>query len=125
LVPLTVTGTIDSSAGYRTFTDAARVETPGYFRRGKVTFTTGANAGKAAEIKDHLSGGAFELWPQMAFPIEAGDQYSMTPGCTNRKASDGGCNGCTAWANELRYGGYDKVPGGDKRSSAPNVRQPG
>lgn len=121
LVPLTVTGTVDTGTGQRTFTDAARVETSGYFTRGRVTFTTGANAGVSREIKEH-SGSDFTLWEGLPFGISTGDQYSMVPGCTNLKASDGGTNGCTAWDNVLRYGGFDKVPGSDKRSASANVR---
>lgn len=117
LGPLTVTGTVDSGSGLRAFTDAARVETPGYFRRGRVTFTTGDNAGISAEIKEHSSGGEFELWPRLPFVISAGDQYEMTPGCTNLTETVDGCNGCTDWANLLNYGGAKHVPGGDKRSS--------
>lgn len=125
LAPLTVTGTIDSATGQRSFVDAARAEAAGYFTRGRVTFTTGSNAGVSAEIKEHSAGGNFELWPRLAFPIVAGDQYSMTPGCTNLKAASGGTNGCTAWANLVRFGGFDKVPGSDKRSAAANVKAAG
>lgn len=121
IASVTVTGTVDAGVGQRNFTDAARAETAGYFNRGRVTFTTGSNAGVSAEIKEH-SGGEFELWPRLPFAIQAGDQYSMSPGCTNLKASDGGTNGCTAWDNLLRYGGFDKVPGSDKRSASANVR---
>lgn len=122
LGPLTVTGTIDSGNGLRLFTDAARVEAAGYFNRGVVTFTSGLNAGISAEIKDHAAGGAFELWPRLTFPVTAGDQYSMVPGCTNLKEASGGTNGCDAWDNLTRFGGFDKVPGGDKRGAAANVR---
>lgn len=120
--PITVTGTIDSGTGLRGFTDAARAETPGYFRRGVVTFTSGANAGISAEIKEHEAGGVFTLWPRLPFPILPGVTYEMTPGCTNLKVTEGGCNGCTAWGNLLRYGGFDKVPGRDKRAAAANGR---
>jgi uncharacterized phage protein (TIGR02218 family) len=122
LAPLTVTGTIDSGQGQRGFTDAARGETAGYFNRGRVTFTSGDNAGISAEIKSHASGGVFEVWPRLPYGVSTGDQYSMTPGCTNLKASVFGTNGCTAWGQLLRYGGFDKVPGGDKRSAAADVR---
>lgn len=125
LGPLTVMGTIDSATGQRSFVDAARAEAAGYFNRGRVTFTTGDNAGISAEIKEHLAGGNFTLWPRLPFGISAGDQYSMTPGCTNIKESAGGCNGCTAWDNLLRYGGFDKVPGGDKRTAGANVKPAG
>lgn len=122
LGPLTVTGTIDSGNGQREFTDAARAETAGYFTRGRVTFTSGLNNGVSAEIKSHTAGGVFELWPRLPFGIATGVTYSMTPGCTLLKEASGGTNGCTAWANVLRYGGFPKVPGGDKRGAAADVR---
>lgn len=122
LGPLTVTGTVDSSTGQRAFVDAARAEAAGYFTRGVVTFTSGDNIGISAEIKEHGAGGSFTLWPRLTFAISAGDQYSMTPGCTNLKEASGGTNGCTDWANLLRFGGFDKVPGGDKRGKTPNLR---
>lgn len=122
LGPITVTGTVDSASGLRNFTDAARVEAAGYFTRGRVTFTSGANSGVTVEIKEHSSGGAFELWPRLPFTLVAGVTYSMIPGCTGLHESSGGTNGCTAWDNERRHGGFAKVPGGDKRGAAANVR---
>lgn len=122
LAPLTVTGTIDSATGQRNFTDAARAEPAGYFARGRVTFTSGLNIGVSAEIKEHASGGVFELWPRLPFPIVAGVTYSMTPGCTGLHEASGGTNGCEAWANLRRFGGFKRVPGGDKRGAAANVR---
>jgi uncharacterized phage protein (TIGR02218 family) len=122
LAPLTVTGTVDTGLGQRSFTDVARAEAAGYFTRGRVTFTSGDNAGISAEIKQHGAGGTFDLWPRLQFGISAGDTYSMTPGCTNLKEASGGTNGCTAWANLRRFGGFRNVPGGDRRSAAANVR---
>jgi uncharacterized phage protein (TIGR02218 family) len=122
LGPLMVTGTVDSGDGVREFVDAARAEATGYFKFGRVTFTSGANDGISAEIKEHTAGGNFTLWPRLPFAIDTGVTYEMTPGCTNLKAADGGCNGCTAWGQLARYGGFDKVPGRDKRGKAANVR---
>lgn len=125
LSALTVTGTVDSGQGQRAFVDAARAEAAGYFRRGRVTFTTGSNAGVSAEIKEHEAGGVFTLWPRVPFGIATGDQYSMEPGCTNMKEADGGTNGCTAWANLVRYGGFRNVPGSDRRNTGAKVKPPG
>jgi len=122
LAPLRVSGFVEEATGLRQFTDTTRTETPGYFTRGKVTFTTGNNWGVTAEIKEHAAGGQFTLWPRLPYPIEALDAYVMEPGCTNLKANNGGCNGCTSWGQLLRYGGFDKVPGGDKRSKAATQR---
>lgn len=125
LGPLTVAGAVDVNGDQRSFVHAARGEAAGYFTRGRVTFTTGLNAGISAEIKEHAAGGVFTLWPKLAFPINGGDAYEMTPGCTNIKESSGGCNGCTAWDNEVNFGGFDKVPGKDKRGNSATVRSVG
>ncbi|PKB19663.1 putative phage protein (TIGR02218 family) [Novosphingobium kunmingense] len=123
VAPLTVTGTVTAANRQRGFTDAARAEAAGYFSRGRVTFTSGANAGISAEIKEHLAGGIIALWPRLAFEIEVGDGYAMVPGCTNMLDASGGCNGCTAWANAINYGGEPNVPGRDKRGSQPDVKR--
>ncbi len=124
LGPLTVTGTVDSASGVREFIDAARAEAAGYFSRGRVTFTTGDNAGISAEIKEHATGGVFTLWPRLPFAIAAGDQYSMTPGCTLLKEASGGTNGCDAWDNFVNYGGFLSVPTRDQLTSAAVVKDP-
>lgn len=113
LAPLTVTGTVEMGKGQRAFVDTDRAEAVGYFSRGKVTFTSGNNAGISAEIKEHAADGLFTLWPRLPFPIWAGDSYSMVPGCTNLKEVANGTNGCDAWANYVNYGGFRSVPGSD------------
>lgn len=123
LGPLTVTGTVDSAIGQRSFVDAARAEAAGYFSRGRVTFTSGDNDGISAEIKGHSAGGNFELWPRLPYAISVGDQYSMTPGCTLLKDASGGTNGCDAWANFVNYGGFLDVPTKDKLTSAATVKE--
>ena len=122
LAPLTVTGTIDSAIGQREFTDAARGEAAGYFSFGRVTFTSGDNIGVSAEIKEHTTGGHFVLWPRVPYAIAAGDDYSMTPGCTNLKQGSNGTNGCDDWSNYVNYGGFRDVPTKDKVTAAANVR---
>lgn len=123
LGPLTVTGTVDAGTGQRGFVDAARAETAGYFSRGEVTFTSGDNDGITAEIKEHQAGGVFTLWPRLPYPVAVGDEYEMTPGCTNLVASSGGTNGCTAWANFVNYGGEPSVPGADAVKKTPDVKK--
>jgi uncharacterized phage protein (TIGR02218 family) len=122
LGPLTVTGTIDSAIGQREFVDVARAEPAGYFTEGEVTFTTGDNAGVTHEIKEHATGGVFTTWSPFPFAIVAGDEYSMTPGCTLLKESAHGTNGCDAWANFVNFGGARDVPTKDKLTAAAVVK---
>jgi uncharacterized phage protein (TIGR02218 family) len=125
LGPLTATGSVDSAVGQREFIDAARGEAAGYFTQGEVTFTTGDNVGISAEIKLHAAGGRFTMWPRLPFAISAGDQYSMTPGCTLLKESANGTNGCDGWANYVNFGGARDVPTKDKVTAAALVKDPG
>jgi uncharacterized phage protein (TIGR02218 family) len=122
LGPLTVSGTVDTG-GERAFIDAARVEAAGYFSRGRVSFTSGANEGLSAEIRTHAAGGTFTLWPRFAAPIAAGDTYDMTPGCTYMKDDDAGTQGCRTWGQITRYGGFDRTPGQDSLEEAPDAKQ--
>lgn len=121
LGPLTVTGTAATGQGQRGFTDPTRTEPDGYFNYGRVTFTTGANAGISAEIKSHAAG-VFALWPRLAEPVSAGDAYSMTPGCSNLMEAAGGTNGCLAWDNRINYGGFEQVPGDDAMNAVPKAK---
>ena len=81
--------TIDTSdtAVYGTYSSGGTV-TPlggdtGYFDGGKITMTSGANAGFSREVKSYVPG-QMTLW--MAFPYDflggsPGDSYSMHVGC--------------------------------------------
>lgn len=120
---VTVTGTVEVANGQRGFTDSARGEAAGYFSRGRVTFTSGNNAGITAEIKEHAAGGVFTMWPRLAFGIEVGDTYEMIPGCTNMKESSGGTNGCSAWGNYDFYDGEPYAPGRDAVTKLPDVKK--
>lgn len=121
LGPLTVTGTVQTGQGQRGFTDSNRGEPDGYFNYGRVTFTSGANAGISAEIKSHAAG-AFTLWPRLAESVSAGDAYSMTPGCSNLMEAAGGTNGCLAWGRRESYGGFPTVPGEDAMNAVPKAK---
>jgi uncharacterized phage protein (TIGR02218 family) len=83
----------------------------GWFTAGKLTFTGGANAGLAMEVKIHgKSGGtvSFTLWQAMAQPIAPGDTFSVTAGCDKRFAT---CN--TRFDNAVNFRGFPHIPGND------------
>lgn len=122
LGPLTVSGTV-TTGGERAFIDTTRTEVAGFFARGRVAWVTGANAGVEAEVRDHLDGGVIHLWPRLAAAIEVGDTYTMTPGCTYARDTEGGTNGCKDWGRILNYGGYPDVPGQDALNETPDVHQ--
>lgn len=107
LADFTVTGTVDASANPRTFTDAARAEAADTYTGGKVTFTSGANAGRSMEIKQHAGGGVFTLQQAMPDPIAPTDAYEMSEGCFKRRPED--CR--DKRHNVINFYGSDFLPG--------------
>ena len=106
------TGTTIAASRLRLFTASGLdAFAAGWFTRGLVTFTSGANAGRAQEVKRHsLSGvtATLELWQPMALPIEAGDTFTITAGCDKQFAT------CRAkFANAANFRGFPHMPGND------------
>jgi hypothetical protein len=93
---------------------------PGWFNRGIVAFTSGANAGRAMEIKSHTHRAGMveiELWQPMGEPIAIGDMITATAGCDKRIET------CAArFANAVNYRGFPHMPGNDFVTA---VAQPG
>lgn len=94
----------------RQFTCAALGQAADFFTNGKVTWTTGANAGLSMEIKVHAASGNITLVEPMPYAIVAGDQGTFFAGCRKRFTED--CLG--KFANELRFRGFKDLPGGDQ-----------
>jgi uncharacterized phage protein (TIGR02218 family) len=95
----------------------------GWFSAGKLTFTGGANAGLAIEVKSHgNSDGAvsFTLWQAMAQPIQAGDTFTVSAGCDKRFAT---CN--VRFNNAVNFRGFPHIPGNDFVISYPVPGEPG
>jgi uncharacterized phage protein (TIGR02218 family) len=89
----------------------------GNFTGGKLTFTSGANAGRALEVKRHgLSAGAasIELWQAMSEQVAPGDAFTVTPGCDKQFAT------CQAkFNNAVNFRGFPYMPGNDATMAAP------
>lgn len=82
-----------------------------WFTRGLLTFTSGANAGRAFEVKRHtVAAGSvtIELWQEPArFPV-AGDAFVVTAGCDKQLTT------CAAkFANTANFRGFPHMPGND------------
>lgn len=56
-------------------------EAPDWATFGRVTWQTGANAGRSMEVKRHLSGGELELQLPMARDVQIGDTLVVEAGC--------------------------------------------
>lgn len=105
-------GTIAAVTSQRAFTvSGIGSYEAGWFARGIATFTTGANAGRRAEIKRHVVDGAahaIELWQPMLGSIAAGNGIRLTSGCDKQPDT---C--ATRFANLVRYRGFPHIPGND------------
>lgn len=108
LTGFTVTGTVTGVEASHAFTDSSRAEANNYFASGKVTFTSGANAGVSMEVRD-FSAGRFGLFLPMPGPIAVGNTYTAIAGCDKQFDS------CIAkFNNATRFRGEPHVPGTDK-----------
>ena len=83
----------------------------GWFTRGLLTFTSGANAGRAIEVKRHVRAAGvvtLELWQEVAETLTTGATFTVTAGCDKTQAT------CAAkFANTLNFRGFPDMPGND------------
>ena len=83
----------------------------GWFTGGLLTFTSGANAGRSAEIKQHAAGdthASLELWQAPGHALGPGDTFDVTAGCDKQFST------CTAkFANRANFRGFPHMPGND------------
>ncbi len=86
----------------------------GWFSRGKLTWTAGANNGDAMEVKVH-SPGRVELWLPMADTIEVGDTFDIVAGCEKSLTI---CR--QKFQNAQNFRGFPHMPGNDYVTSYPN-----
>ena len=90
----------------------------GWFSAGKLSFTSGANAARAMEIKRHTVSG-IELWQAMSENVATGDAVTLTAGCDKQFAT------CKAkFANAANFRGFPFMPGNDAVLSYPTAAQP-
>jgi len=105
-------GTVAALAGTSAFR-AAGLDgfADGAFTAGKLSFTSGANAGFAVEVKTHrvaLDGVLIELWQRAPEPIALSDAFTVTAGCDKRFAT---CR--DRFANTVNFRGFPAIPGND------------
>lgn len=135
----TVTGAVSSVTTARlVFLSGSLTGTPpgpvaigdGYFDRGELTFTSGANAGIKIEVKTYTHGTKrFELQLPTPLNIAPGDTFSVSRGCDK---SIGTCSTFVVddlpvaapvpnQPNTPRYGGYPTMVGDDKAMQTPDA----
>jgi uncharacterized phage protein (TIGR02218 family) len=81
-----------------------------YFAYGKLTWTSGANAGKSVEVRSHDTASPCQLTLAeiMPFDIVAGDQFTIIAGCDRLSST---CK--NTFNNILNFRGEPFVPGSD------------
>jgi uncharacterized phage protein (TIGR02218 family) len=108
LASYTVTGTVTAVASQHQLTDSSRAETDAYFEGGKLTFTSGDNAGYSMEVKI-FAAGVITLQQGMPNPIAEGDAYSLSAGCDKLLST---CR--DKFSNVVNFRGFPHVPGTDR-----------
>jgi uncharacterized phage protein (TIGR02218 family) len=116
------------SGAVATVTDARRFTVSGldgfadtWFSGGKLTWTGGANAGRAMEVKRHgltATQVSIELWQAMSEAVAVGDAFTVTAGCDKQFST------CKAkFANAVNFRGFPYMPGNDAITSYPTSSQ--
>ena len=83
----------------------------GFFAHGTCSFTSGANAGRSAQIKFHRVTGAsvsIELWQPLPAAVQGGDRLVLRAGCDKQFAT---CR--SKFHNAVRFRGFPHMPGDD------------
>lgn len=79
----------------------------GLFSGGRLAWTGGANAGRAADLRVQ-AGGLIELWETPPAAIAPGDAFTLSAGCDKRLAT---CR--DRFANAVNFQGFPHMPGND------------
>lgn len=116
-------GSVTALTGTSSFT-ASGLEgfAEGWFAAGKLSFTSGANAGLGMEVKSHAndSNVSLALWQAMPQPIAVGDTFTVTAGCDKLFAT---CR--NRFNNVVNFRGFPQIPGNDFVVSYPVQGEPG
>lgn len=113
------TGTVSSLVNGRVLTaTVAAHNTKGFFGLGRITFTSGANAGVSVPVKEHsVTGGQARLvlWEPLPFAVAGGDAFTVYAGCAKDAST---CK--SKFANLANFQGFPYIPGNDYVSRYPN-----
>ena len=112
-------GAVAALLNARTFTvSGLDAYANGWFGRGLLTWTAGANSGRAIEVKRHYlgaSGFVIEIWQDMAAAVAAGDTFAVSAGCDKQFTTCG-----NKFSNGVNFRGCPHIPGNDFILSYPN-----
>jgi uncharacterized phage protein (TIGR02218 family) len=117
LTSFTHNGTVTVVTSARTtFTCGAPISSQavGYFRRGTVLFTSGANDGLEFNVYENASAGVLILDNDAPYDIAVGDTVTAIAGCDRMLAT---CR--DTFDNVVNFRGFPNVPGRDKLIGEP------
>lgn len=108
----TVTGSVTGVTSRQVFAATDLPTLPG----GLLTWTGGANAGRAMEVKS-ASGGTITLSLPMPYDIAVADTYAISAGCDKNLST---CR--DVYANAINFRGFPYIPGPDALYQYPNAQ---
>ncbi|BGE84361.1 DUF2163 domain-containing protein [Methylosinus sp. 3S-1] len=93
----------------------------GFFTGGRLTFTSGANAGARARVKSHRRAAHVHLtlWSPLAAAISPGDAFDIVAGCDKRAET---CR--MKFDNLINFRGFPHMPGNDLVIGYPSSAAP-
>lgn len=116
MASFTHTAAVTAVTSRREFTCSSLAQAAGYFANGRVTFTSGANNGVVADVKNNASG-VITLRLALPFDVSVTDNISIKAGCDKRHIvnADGTQTGdCkNKFNNVVNFRGFWAVPGRD------------
>lgn len=117
VLPKIANGTVSATINRMQFVDSSRVEPASTFQYGWLKWTSGANAGRQVEVQQYVLGPppTITLLEVMNFPIQAGDEYMISWGCSKTRAS---CK--NIYDNMLNMRGFPDMPTEDRALQTPN-----
>ena len=113
------TGSVTALTGDRSFAASGLGGfTAGWFTLGRLTWTSGPNVGRVAEVASHAVVGGerrLTLLEAPVRPIAPGDDFTVRAGCDKRLET---CR--DRFANVLNFRGFPHIPGQDTVVRYPN-----
>lgn len=106
------TVTMVGSPANRVFADNSRTEADGFYNGGKVTWTSGNNAGCVMDVKVHTAAtDTIELYEPMPYDIVNGNAYTITRGCDKTFETCRDTFSNVVPASGKGFGGFPYIPG--------------
>jgi uncharacterized phage protein (TIGR02218 family) len=101
-----------------TIFETSLVQATGWYDGGELTWTGGANAGQTVAVRSWDAGtGTLTLFLPALYPIQAGDPFTIRPGCDKTFAT------CQAkFDNAVNFRGFPQVPGNDQVLGYPDAQ---